>query len=102
MPRVTGLAASHDRYFVDGVGIGQHARYQGVSNLVIGGDGFFAFADDAALTGGAGDYAIDSLFEFAHADFAFIAPRGQDGGFVEQVGEVGAGKAGGLPGKGLQ
>ncbi len=95
-------AAGDDADLVHRVHVGEHAGDEGVADLVIGGDRLLALGDDAALALGAGDHAVDGLFELVHADGLAVAPRGEDRGLVDQVLQVGAREAGGLLGQGLQ
>src|SRR5258708_12863850 len=64
--------------------------------LVIGGDSFFALANDAALARRSGDDAIYRLFQFAHADLALISSRCQDSCLVEQISKISSRKTGSL------
>ena len=97
MRQQAGVAAHHaagdDRDLVHRVEVRQHARDQRVADLVVGRDRLLAFADDAALALRAGDDAVDRLLELGHADRLLVAAGGQDGGLVEQVGQVGAARS---------
>ena len=64
-----------------------------MTDLVIGGDCPFSFADNAALARRASHHAINRLFKLTHTNAALIAPCSQDSCLVEQVGEISPGKA---------
>ena len=66
--------------------------------LVVGDDRLLRVRDDPRLALRAGDDPLQGLLELGHADDLLVAPRGQDGGLVDEVGEVGAGEAGRLAG----
>src|SRR5579883_2554712 len=98
----TCLPAGHNGYFMDWIGVGEHARDQCMTHFMIGRDGFLPLADNATLARGSGYDAINGFFKLAHADSAFIASRRQDSSFVQQISEVSAGEAGSLLGKRVQ
>ena len=84
------------------VALGQDALHDGVAALVDGDDPLLRVGDDAALALRAGDDPLQGLVELRHADDLAVAPRGQDGGLVHEVGQVGAGEAGRLAGQVLR
>ena len=59
---------------------------------------FSASRDDPRLALRAGDDPLQGLLELGHADDLLVAPRGEDGRLVDEVGQVGAGEAGRLAG----
>ena len=84
------------------VGVRQVVAHQGVAHLVVGGDRALLVGEQAALLLGAGQDPHDALFELGHVDDLLAVAGGQQGGLVDQVGQVGAGKARGLGGQGVQ
>ena len=97
-----GHAAADDADLGHGVALGQDALHEGMAALVVGDDGLLLVADDAALALRAGHDALQRLAELRRADGLLVAARGQDGGLVDEVGEVRAGEAGRLLGHGLE
>src|SRR5712692_7936220 len=84
------------------IGIGQHACYQGMAHLMIGGNGFLTLTDNAALAGWACYHAVGGLFKFAHTDGTFVASCRENSSLVEQVVEISTGKARSALGQGFQ
>ncbi len=82
-----------------GIGVLEVVPDDRVAHLVIGGDQALLVAHDPGLLLRAGDHAHDPLFELHLGDLALAVARAQQGGLVDQVGEVGAGEAGGLAGE---
>ena len=78
---------------------GEHVADDRVAHLVVGGDQALLLAHHAGLLLGAGDHAHDPLLELDHRDLAVALAGGQQRRLVDQVGEVGAGEAGGLAGE---
>ena len=76
------------------VGLGKHARDDGVTRLVIGGVStlFFGHHDRAAL--GAHDDLVLGALEIDHLDQAGAATGGKQRRLIHQVGQIGAGKTG--------
>src|SRR5208282_3470094 len=70
---------------------------QRVAHLVIGDAASFLWAEHATLLLKAGDDAFDRHSEVVERDRVAVAPRRYDSGFIDQVGEVGAGEAGSEP-----
>ena len=70
--------------------------------LVVGDDRLLGVADDAALALRAGHDTLERLAELGRADDLLVAPRGEDGRLVDEVGQVRAGEAGRLARDGLQ
>src|SRR6201747_968663 len=96
------LAAADDRDLVDRVAVGQEVADDRVPHLVIGGDQALLLAHHPGLLLGAGDHPHDPLLELLHAALATAGAGGQQGGLVDQVGEVGTGESGGLRGEGVE
>ena len=74
---------------------------QGVAALVVGGQALFVLGHRHGLALGAHHDAVLGVFEVALGDHAAVLARSHQGGFVDQVGEVGAGEAGGAARDGL-
>jgi len=72
-----------------------------VAHLVVRRDQALLLAHDPGLLLRAGDHAHDALFELDLGDLALAVARGEQRGLVDEVGEVGAGEAGGLAGQGV-
>ena len=72
---------------------GENGRDDGVAGFVIGDDPALLVAHDPLLLE-PGDHAIDRLVEVLHLDRRLVAPRRQQRRLVDQIGEIGAGKAG--------
>ena len=83
---------------MDWVGVGKCEAHQGVPTLVVGGDLLLVVAHHPALALGTGDHPVDGLLEFRGLDQLLVTARRQQGGLVDQVGEIGAGESGGLAG----
>ena len=86
-------AARDDRRLVDRVGRGLVERDDGVARLVIGGHPLLVLGHDHGLALGAHHHLVLGLLELLHRDQALAAAGGEQGGFVDEVGEVGAGEA---------
>src|SRR5207302_2038874 len=84
VPKATGPSLSRMAHLVEGDGL----------LLLLG--------DHPALALRAGDDPGDRLLEVVHADQLAVVARRQDGGLVDEVGEVGAREAGGLLGEHLE
>src|SRR4051794_9750604 len=93
------LAARDDRDLVDRIGVLEVVADQRVAHLVVRGDQALLLAHDPGLLLRAGDDAHDALFELDLADLALAVARRQQGGLVDQVGQVGAGEPGRLTGQ---
>ena len=70
--------------------------------LVIGGQHLLFLGHDERLALGAHHHLVLGVLELGLRDHALVAARGHQGGFVDQVGEVGAGEAGRAARDGLQ
>ena len=84
---------------MDRVGVLEEVADDRVAHLVVGGDQALLLAHDPGLLLRAGDHAHDPLFELDLGDLALALARGEQGGLVDEVREVGAGEAGGLAGE---
>ena len=92
------LAAGDDRDLVDRVGVLEEVGDERVAHLVVR---VIAAPSphDPGLLLRAGDHAHDALFELVLVDLALALARGQQGGLVDEVGQVGAGEARRLAGE---
>jgi hypothetical protein len=76
------------------VALGQQLADDGVAGLVVGRVAALFLGHDHGLALGAHDDLVLGLLEVLHLHHARIAAGGHQGGFVAQVGQVGAGHAG--------
>ncbi len=88
-------AAGNDGDFVDRIGAREQLRDQGVSRLVIGGVPALLEADDHASSLGAHHDLVFGDLEIEHHDLLVAVTSREEGRFVHEVFEVGAGEAGG-------
>ena len=95
-------AAGQDRHLLHRVGAGQRGRDQGMPALVVGGDELLPLVHQPAALLRTRDDAVDGFVEVFVGDHPGVLPRGQQSGFVEDVGQVGAGEPGRTPGHGLE
>ena len=86
-------AALHDRDLVHRIHVGDERRDERVARLVIRDDLALLLAHDPLLLEPR-DQPIDRLVEVGHLDRGLVLAGGEQRGFVDQVGQVGAGKAG--------
>ena len=89
------LAARDDRNLVDGVGVLEQVPHERVPGLVVGDGAFLGVGHDAALSLRAGDNALHGLLHLVGRDRGLVAPRGQKRRLIEQIRQIGAGKAAG-------
>ena len=87
-------AARNDRHLVHGLGGRRELGDDRVAGLVKRDDAALLCVRESILPLEADDNAIDGRMQFGHADFGFLAARRQQGGFVENVLEIGAHHAG--------
>ena len=87
---------------MDGVGTGQEVRDQGVPRLVVGDRALLALADDHGAPLDAHQDLVLGVLEVGHLDELLVLSRGQEGGLVHEVREVGPRKAGSAPRQYLQ
>ena len=97
-----GLAAREDRDLRDGVGVVHRRRRERVTALVVRRDELLLVLHHAGAALRAGDHAVDGLIERAVVDQLRVRARGEKGGLVQHVGEVGTGEAGRLAGDDLE
>ena len=77
-----------------GVAVRQVVADERVAHLVVGGDLALVLGEEPRLLLRAGDHAHDPFLELELADRLPAAARREEGGLVDEVGEVGAGEAG--------
>ena len=87
-------AARNDRHLVDDVRVGQRAGHHGMARFVIGDPLLLLGRHDPALAFQADRAAFDGLVEVEHADGIAAVAGGDQGGLVDDVGQVGADRAG--------
>ena len=92
MPR--GMIA----HLVHGIGVSDRGRHEGVPHLVMGHDVALLLGEHTAPLFEAGHHAVDRLLEVGHLDSVALLAGGQQGGLVDDVGEVGAREARGALG----
>ena len=86
-------AARDDRNLVHRIGARQQMADQGMTALVVSDGALRLVVHDAALALRTGNHALHGLAHLLHGDDLFVATCREQRGFVQQVGQVGAGKA---------
>ena len=81
---------------MDRVGLGDQPGDQGMADLVVGGHPLDLAGDDLLALGPHQDLVAGRV-EVGHVDLVLVLARGQQGGLVDEVGEVGAGHPHGPP-----
>ena len=69
---------------------------------MVGGDEAFAVVHQAGAFLRSRDHPVDGLVELRLPDLVQVQARGQEGGLVQDVGQVGAGETGGAAGHGIE
>ena len=87
---------------MNGVGVGENVADDGVAGFVVGGDLAFGVVHDLTLAFGADGDAFKSFGDVGAGDGFVTFAGGGDGGFVGDVGEVGARTAGSLGGESVK
>ena len=95
----SGDAPGDDGDFLDRVGSRQAQGDDGVAQFVVGDDPALFGVDQPVFFLQAGHHALHRLLELGHAHRLFVPPDGQQGGLVDQVGEIGPHHAGGHGGE---
>ena len=90
--------ARQDRDLLHGVVAGHRGGDQRVATLVVGGDQQLVVVHQTGLLLRAGDDTVDRLAQLVVADHGKVETSGQQGGLVEDVGQVGTGEARGATG----
>src|SRR6478672_9323467 len=96
------LPAADDRDLVDRVAVRQEMADDRVPELVVGRDQPLLLRHHAGFLLRARDHPHDPLLELLHGDLAAACAGGEQRRLVDQVGEVGAGEAGGLAGESVE
>ena len=91
-------AARNDRDLLHRIDAGQRRRHQRMAHLVVRDAAPFFGIEHAAFLLQPGDDALDRLGEIVEIDRRRVAPRRHDGRLIDQIGDVGAGEAGGHAG----
>src|SRR5690242_6549198 len=89
-----GHAARNDGDFVHGVGAGSHGGDESVAGFVVRGVFLLLVGKNHGLALDAHEDFVFGHFEIGHADELAVLARGPEGGFVDEIFEVGAGEAG--------
>ena len=85
-----GPSTGDNRHLVDGIRTGDHFGNKCVPCLVVSGSLFLCVTDDHAAPLGPHEDLVLGLFEIFHDDMRPVPPGSKKGGFVDQVGKVGA------------
>ena len=89
------LAAADDRDLVNRIGMLQDVAHQGVAALVVGNRGALGFGHHTTLALRTGNHALHRFLDLVHRDHGTMAAGSQQRRLVEQVRQIGAGKANG-------
>ena len=89
------LAAADDRNLMNRIGVLQDVTHQSVTALMIGNRGALGLGHHATLALRSGNHALHRLLDLVHRDHGTMAASGQQRRFVEQVCQIGTGKANG-------
>ncbi len=84
-----GDAAGNDRYLLYRVSARQGHGHDGVAQLVVSHDFLLGGIDQAILFFQTRHQTLDRLLDLGHADFGLVAPNGEQGRFVDEIGQVG-------------
>ena len=88
-----GEAPGDNRHLVNGVGVRQDVRHQGMARLVVSRISLLLLADDHAAALPAHEHLVLGLFEVAHIDDLLILSGSPQCRFVDHVGQLSAGEA---------
>ena len=89
------LTAADDRDLVDRIGVLQDVAHQGMTALVVGNRGALGFGHHATLALRSGNHALHRFLDLVHRDHGTMTAGSQQCRLIEQVRQVGAGKANG-------
>ena len=96
LQRVTqSLAAADNRNLVDRIGVLQDVTHQSVAALVVGNRGALGFGHHATLALRSGNHALHRFLDLVHRNHRTMTAGSQQCRLIEQVRQVGAGKANG-------
>ena len=90
-----GHPPRNNGHLVERVGLGERGRHQGVTGFVIGRVPLFGVADDHGLSLHTHQDLVLGAFEIQHGHGLLVVACGVERGFVDQIGQIGPGKAGG-------
>ena len=93
-----GAATGHDGDFVHGVSAGQDFGNDGVARFVVCGGALFVVGHHHRAALRPHVNLVLGFFEVLHFHHAGVAACGHEGGFVAEVGQIGAAHAGGATG----
>ena len=96
------LATTDHGDLVDGVTVGKHVADDRVTHLVVGRDLALLLGKDPGLLLRSGDHPHDPLLELVLGDLGLARTGTEKSGLVDQVREIGPGKAWCLAGKGVE
>ena len=82
-------ATRDDRHLVDDVAAGQAERDQRVADFVVGHGAAFERIEQAVAFFEPGHDALDGGSKVSQRDLAGLTPRGHDGRFIDQIGQIG-------------
>ena len=103
LQRVTQrLAAADDRDLVNRIGVLQDVAHQSVAALVVGNRGALGLGHHATLALRSGNHALHRFLDLVHRDHGTMAAGSQQRRLVEQICQIGAGKANGHLGEFLK
>ena len=89
------LTAADDRDLVNRIGVLQDVAHQGVAALVVGNRGALGLGHHATLALRSGNHALHRFLDLVHRDHGTMAAGSQQCRLIEQVRQVGTGKANG-------
>ncbi len=84
----TGLAATHDGHFLNGIGFGDGIRYHGMTSFMVGNDALLFIRDQTGFAFGSHHDALDRLFQFGLTNGLLVAAGSKDRSFVYQVFQI--------------
>ncbi len=87
-------AARHDGDLVHRVGLRQQLGDYGMTGFMVSGVAALFFAHDHGAALGTHEYLVLGVFEILHLHRALVAIGGNQRSFVDQIGQIGAGKTG--------
>jgi hypothetical protein len=93
-----GHAGGQDGHLVHRVGVGQDGGEEGVAGLVVGDGALLVGAEHEGAATEAEEDPVAGGVEVAGVDLFGVAAHGEEGGLVDEVGQLGAAHPGGAPG----
>ena len=89
------LTAADNRNLVNRIGVLQDVTHQSMTALVVGNRGALGFGHHAPLALRSCNHALHRFFDLVHRDHGAMTASGKQCGLVEQVCQIGTGKANG-------